>query len=104
ERCLEVFHLRPGDRTAFLPDALGLINRREKRAAVVLRAAKRARWRETDEARQVLVFRAQTVERPRAERGPHELEAPGVHFQERLRMARQIGLHTAHEAELVGVP
>src|SRR5205814_7913308 len=85
------------------PDALGLIDRGQKRAAVVLRAAKRAWWGEGNEAGQILVFRAEPVNGPRSKGWPDKLETAGVHLQEGLRMARQVGLHAAHEAHLVGM-
>jgi hypothetical protein len=51
-----------------------------------------------------LILRAQAVQRPGTERGTHELEAARVHLQERLRVSRQVGVHRAEEAQVVGVP
>ena len=103
ERRVEVADFGAGDRAIIGADARALVDRGEKRGAVVLRTAG-SRWRrERDEAGQVLVLAAEAVERPRAERRPDELERAGVHLQERLRMRGQVGLHRAQQAELVGM-
>ncbi len=52
---------------------------------------------------QIGVLAAQAVERPGADRRPHELEAAGVHLQERLRVVRQVGVHAVDDAQVVGV-
>src|SRR5690606_6478523 len=57
-----------------------------------------------DKAGQVLVLRAQPVERPGAERGTDELERAGVQLQEGLRMRGKVRLHGANDAEIVRVP
>jgi len=73
ERGLDVAHLCADDRAIVSADFRGLIDRREKCAAIILRTAESCGRRERDEARQVLVFRAEAVERPRAERRADEL-------------------------------
>lgn len=75
----------------------------KKGAAVVLRAAVVRRGIQGDEARQVFILRAETVKRPRAERGPHELEAAGVHLGKGLCVVRQIGMHRVDDAQVVRV-
>ncbi len=83
------------DRRDLVADARALVDRRQKRAAVVLRAAVARDRLDGDEAGQVLVLGAQAVERPGAERRPDELGVARVHHQIRLRMGGQVGVHAA---------
>ena len=56
-----------------------------------------------DEAGQVVALGPEAVERPRPERGPDELRAARVQHQVGFRVGREVGLHAADDAQLVGV-
>ena len=103
ERRVEVADFRTGDWSIVGADARALIDRGEKRRAIVLRTAGSRRRRQRDEAGEVFVFGAEAVKRPCTERWPDELKRAGVHLQEGLRMRGQVGLHRAQQAEVVGM-
>ena len=67
-------------------DPRALVDRRQERAAVVLRAAVASDRLDGDEAGKVLVLGSQAVERPGPQRRPHELGDARVHHQVRLRV------------------
>ena len=82
-------------------DARALINRRQKGAAISLRAAERERRADRDEARQVFIFGAQAVEHPGAHARAHELGAAGMQLHESLGMIRDIRVHAAQHAQVI---
>ena len=90
-------------RAALKAHAGALVDGGKEAGTVVLRAAVTRRRIERDEPRQVLVFGAQAVQRPRTQRRTHELEAPGVHQDACLRVGRHGGVHAAQQAQAVGV-
>ena len=59
--------------------------------------------RQGDQGGEVLVFRAQTVDRPGSQARPHAGEVAGVHQHLGDLMHRTLRLHRADHAELVGV-
>ena len=81
-----------------------LIKRRQKSAAVILRAADVVRRTERNKAGQVLVFGTQTVQYPRTHRRANKLKAAGMQLQKALRMSRYGGVHAVKQTEVVGVP
>ena len=78
-----------------------LIARGEKTRSVELRASVIAARIDRDEARKIFVFRAESVEAPRAHRGPNELERSCMQLNRCLRMRRNFCLHAAKETEIV---
>jgi hypothetical protein len=58
---------------------------------------------EHDEARQILVLRAQSISDPRSDRRTAEPGVAGLHRELRGRVIELIGSHRAHEAQLVDV-
>ncbi len=102
-RVLDVADPGLGDGLALVADAGRLAGRRQEGAAVVLRPAVAPGRLDGDEAGQVVVLGPEAVERPRPQRGPDELRAAGVQHQIGLRMGRQVGVHAADDAQLVGM-
>ena len=100
---VEVAQRSGADVLVELPNLGALIKRRQKGAAVILRAADVVRRAERDEAGEVLILGAQAVQYPGAHRRPHELEATGVQLQKTLGMRRYGGVHAVKQAEVVGV-
>ena len=86
---------------AKVANAGALINGRQKRAAIILRAADARGRVERDKARQILVLGAQPVQQPRPEAWPHKLETTGVQLHKTLRMPRDIAIHAVEQAKLV---
>ena len=84
-------------------DLRALTNRRQKRAAIVLRAAVVRRRVQRDKTRQIVILRAQPVKRPRPHRRPHKLKTARVHLHERLRMIRQIRVRRVDDAKVIRV-
>ena len=84
-------------------DERALVHRRQE-GAVPQRRAHRRRHVGTEhhEARQVLVVGAEAVGEPRAERWAADLGVAGVHHQHRRLVVRDVGVHGADEADVVG--
>ena len=93
--------VKPGNLVA--ADLGPLANCGQEGAAVVPRPAVVRRRVQRDEAGQVGVLAPQAVERPGTDRRAHELEAAAMHLREGLRVIRQVGVHAADDAQLVGL-
>ena len=109
ERALDVRHRRRGAAAAAAGEAgeerssdpRRLVDRRQERTAECPRGG---HWRVDDDvAGEILVLRAEAVERPGAERRTDELRGAGVELREGLWMGRQVGGHRVDHAQLVGV-
>ena len=79
------------------------MHRRQERAVPQRRPDRRRHvGAEHDVAGQVLVLGAEAVGEPRAERRTADLDVAGVHHQHRRLVVRDVGVHRADHADVVG--
>src|SRR5262245_61424384 len=91
------------DRRTARPQRRSLKLRRQKSTAPIRRAALWMRnLRQHDEAREIAIFRAESVSEPRADRRIANKAIARVHLIKRAGMIHRIDLAPAIEAEVVG--
>ena len=89
----------------FLPgpaDRRALVDRREKRAAVVPRSAVGERRTERDEGGEIFVLRTEPIRDPRAHRGADLVRRAGVEKERRGAVRHAVGVHRPDHAIVVG--
>jgi hypothetical protein len=87
----------------FVRDERALVHRRQKRIIPERRSdGGRHVGTEHDEPGQIPVVGAEAVREPRSERRPADLRVAGVHHQHRRLVVRDVGVHRADEADVVG--
>ena len=84
-------------------DRSALVDRGQKRAAIVLSTADAGLGIDCDESRQVLIFGAEPVHCPCTDGWPNEAETTSMKFKVGLRMVWDLALHPVDQTKIISM-